>query len=300
MTCEFQKGLKEITLHVQSLLLEKFFAWCQDLGIHSPRHLTPALLSDYRRYRIQWVNAKGKRDEASTVNRHMIALRKFLEFLSSEGAVASSLVSALPYLKQPKRLPRNTLVHSQVMQVLKAVPSDSPIHIRDRAMLEVFYSSAIRREELAKLELSDVDYENGVIRINEGKGGKDRMTPVGVHAIHWLKAYVRSARPYIMSRFKQEHSRLFVSRGGKPLHKDNITGIVKKWGKAAKLEKSIGPHTLRRSCATELIRNGANPGPVKDILGHEDFQSLSDYVNLVAADLKEALAKFHPRERQSD
>jgi integrase/recombinase XerD len=296
-SCRIERGIKEETIHHQSLLLEKFFLWCRDLGLAYPRHLSPAILSDYRRFRIERVNAKGRRDEPSAVNRHLMALRKFLGYLKTEGAVPSSLVAGLPYLKQPRRLPRNTLLHGQVMKLLAAVPLDSPIHLRDRAILELFYSSAIRRQELSNLELADVDYENGLVRINQGKGGKDRMVPVGAHALRWLKNYVESARPALTRKLKDLHAKLFVSRSGRPLHRDNVSGIVRRCGRRAKLDKPVGPHVLRRSCATELIRNGASPGPVKDILGHEDFQSLSHYVHLVAADLKEAVRRFHPRER---
>lgn len=295
VNCQLE-GLSPLTVHVQSLLIEKFFAWCRPLEVVSPAQMTLELLADYRRHRIQCVNSRGRPDQPTTFNRHVVALRVFLGFLKDRGAIPGAILNVLKFMKEPRRLPKNTPVHQEMMKLLQSVPGDTPIHVRDRAILEVFYSSAIRRAELAHLTLLDPDLEHGLARINQGKGGKDRIVPIGVHAIDWIKRYLVSSRPYLM-KGKDEHGMLFVSKSGRPLKPDAMNIIVGRWSNAAGIEKKLSPHALRRSCATEMIRNGANPSDVKDLLGHDDFSSLGPYVKLVAADLKEAQAKYHPRER---
>jgi integrase/recombinase XerD len=123
------------------------------------------------------------------------------------------------------------------------------------------------------------------------------MAPIGVHAVDWIRRYLQTARPVLVGR-KDEHGKLFVSKSGKPMSPPEVTMLVSNCtGRLLGEDQRLSPHALRRSCATEMIRNGANPGHVKDILGHEDFQSLRAYVKLAAVDLKDALAKYHPRER---
>lgn len=290
------EGLAERTVYGRTGLLGKFIAWCRELEIVSPERLTLDLVADYRRHRIQSINTRGRRDRSFTVNTHLLSLRDFLTFLGAKGVVPSGLSAPLRYVKEPSILPRNVLKHTEVMAMMSRIPGDNPIHVRDRAILEVLYASAIRRDELIHLLRDDLDLEGGVIRIRHGKGQKERMAVIGRHAVEWLARYLEGARPALMG-MREEHGRVFVSKRGLPLDGSAVREIVRRWAKAAGIEKTVGPHTLRRSCATEMIRHGANPGHVKDILGHADFSSLNAYVRLAVVDLKETLRKYHPREK---
>ncbi len=180
--------------------------------------------------------------------------------------------------------------------MLHAIPLDSPLRVRDRAILELFYSSALRREELIQLRIEDLDLDAGLLRVEHGKGAKDRVLPVGRHAVEWLRRYLAHARPRLASTSVMT-SLVFLSKRGNPLDGPSVRGIVMRWAEAAGIAKAVSPHALRRSCATEMMRHGAGAGHVKDLLGHEDFSSLDAYVRLVITDLKEALEKHHPRER---
>jgi integrase/recombinase XerD len=135
------------------------------------------------------------------------------------------------------------------------------------------------------------------VRINLGKEGKDRVVPMGAHAVVWLRKYIVSARPALLGPGRIEADGLFLSWRGRPLNPDEISAAVERWRVALGMDKPVGPQALRRSCATELIRDGANSAHVKDILGHEDFSSLAAHVKLAVVDLKEALNRFHPREQ---
>jgi len=293
------RGLAARTVAGRRWLLAHFRAWCELLGVAEPDRLTRAILEDYRRYRIERLNARGRRDGLRTVNLHFEAVRQFLLFLGKRGAAAPSLAESLVPVKAQRRLPRHTLAHAEVLRILRTVPVDTPIHVRDRAMLEVLYSSGIRRQELIALAIDDLELEQGLVRVVEGKGGKDRIVPVGRHAVDWLRRYLSAARPVLVGR-REEHGRVFVTRRGRPLDGSAVREAVRRWAKAAGIGKPVTPHTFRRSCATEMIRAGANPAHVRDLLGHGDFGSLGAYVRLVAQDLKEALARYHPREKAVD
>jgi site-specific recombinase XerD len=258
-----------------------------------------AILADYRRFRIEAVNNRGRRDRPRTVNTHLLALRDFIGFLASKGELPGLLVDALKYVKEPRLLPRETLSHAEVMRVLEAVPQDTPIHLRDRAILEVFYSTGLRRQELADLELSDVDPEGEMLRVKSGKGGKGRMVPLGKMAGDWLGKYIVSARPSLLGR-DEDQGILFLSKSGQALPGNSVKEIVLRWSRVAGITKRVTPHTLRRSCATGMIRNRANAAHVKELLGHEDFSSLDAYIRLEIVDLKDAHRKFHPREQRRE
>jgi site-specific recombinase XerD len=182
------------------------------------------------------------------------------------------------------------------MRMIERIPGDTPIHVRDRAILEVLYATGIRRQELVDVTLSDIDLEGGVLRIECGKGSKGRVVPLGRAAVEWLGKYLQSARPALGG----ESPHLFISKSGARLSGNVVREIVQRWAKAAGVTKVVSPHTFRRSCATGMIRNRANPAHVKDLLGHGDFGSLQAYVKLEITDLKEAHRRFHPREQEGD
>jgi integrase/recombinase XerD len=292
------EGLSPRTVQGRAGLLARLVDWAAALGVGSPGHLTGSLLADYRRHRIQSVNRRGRRDGPFTVNTHLLALRDFVGFLAGRGELPAQLLDSLKYVKEPRLLPRETLTHAEVMRLLEAIPGTTPLDLRDRAILEVFYSTGIRRQELADLELSDVDLGGGALRVRSGKGGKGRMVPLGRNAADWLGSYLAHARPSLVS-LGGEGAWVFLSKSGRPLPGNTVKEIVLRWARAAGIGKAVTPHMLRRSCATGMIRNRANPAHVKELLGHADFSSLDAYVRLEIVDLKDAHRRFHPREQET-
>jgi integrase/recombinase XerD len=266
------------------------------LGIHALRDLSIAILEEYRRHRVQAVNAFGRRDRPQSVNLHLAALRDFLRGLIAKGVVPASLREAATPVKEPKLLPKGALTHREMMKLLERIPGVTAVNLRDRAMLELLYSSGLRRQELVDLKILDVDLDGGVVRVECGKGGKGRVVPLGRAAAEWIRRYLQAARPSLTGRGDDE-GWLFVSKSGAKLGGNVIREVVCRWAKAAGITKAVSPHTFRRSCATGMVRNRANLGHVKDLLGQGDFRSLQSYVRLEIADLKEAHRKFHPRER---
>jgi integrase/recombinase XerD len=293
------EGLRPRTVEAQVWLLGKFTVWCREAGLAKPADLTTELVGDYRRHRIERVNARGKKDTPQSVNLHLVALRSFLTFLERKGVVPALLKESIRKMKQPRRLPKPALSHEEVLRILERIPGESAVHLRDRAILEILYSTALRRQELVDLEVADVDVEGGVLVVQEGKGGKGRTVPLGSTAGAWVVRYLTAGRPTLMNG-SPGHDRLFVSKTGLPLTGNVVREIVLRWTRAAGIKKAVSPHTFRRSCATGMIRNRANPAHVKDLLGHEDYGSLGAYVCLEIVDLKDAHRRFHPREQERE
>jgi integrase/recombinase XerD len=193
--------------------------------------------------------------------------------------------------RRPRALPRPVLSREEVGKLLRAPNLKLPSGVRDRAVIEVFYSAALRLSELAQLETRDVDFDRGTLTVRQGKGGKERVVPLGETATAWLRRYVKEVRP----RWAGKSESLWVGQEGRPVSAGWIQTKVRRLGRKAGIGKPVTPHTLRRTCATHLLASGASPWAVKGILGHADFKSLGRYVSLGARELREIHEKTHPR-----
>ncbi len=284
------------TIDSRRSMLDRFATYVREAGVESPGRLTTDLLRAYLLYRRESPNARGKKDRPRSVNSHVLAVRRFVEFLARDGVVPATFVTALEYVKAPETLPKDVPTDAEIRKMLSSIDTTRATGFRDRAILEVLYSTGIRRQELIDLKVEDIDLAQGYVRVECGKGGKGRVDPIGRMAVDWVRRYLLVIRPELV-RGKPDPGWLFVSKSGGKLDGPSVRDAVMKAARAAGMEKKVTPHALRRACATELIRAGANPWHVKEILGHEDFRSLDAYAKLTILDLKEAHRKHHPRER---
>lgn len=171
--------------------------------------------------------------------------------------------------------------------------------LRDRAMLEFAYSTALRVAELHRVKVSDVDVTQEIALVCEGKGGKDRVVPIGRAALEWLNRYLSIARP-VLAKSRPEVEELFITYRSRGFSYSLLRAHLRKLGRVAKLSTNLTCHVFRRTVATEMLRNGASPAQVAALLGHEDLKSLSRYVASVAKELKKAHASSHPRESENE
>ena len=158
----------------------------------------------------------------------------------------------------------------------------------------MLYSTGIRVSELLGLNVRDVDLDNATAVVL-GKGNKQRVVPIGKTALRLLESYLKAVRPFLLK--KSDEQALFLNHAGERMPYHTVRRIVQRQAEAAGLEIKVTPHTFRRSCTTELIRGGANLYHVKEILGHENLETLKHYTKLTIEDLKKTHAKCHPRER---
>jgi integrase/recombinase XerD len=233
--------------------------------------------------------------KAQSLNLHIAAARTFLGYLAARGYVPTPLVGGLQGVKAPRLLPQGVLTHAQTRQLLTRVATGTPEGYRNRAMLEILYSSGLRAAELLGLNLRDVDAAHATAIVT-GKGNKQRVVPIGKTALRCLESYVKAVRPFMVR--DQAECALFLDRRGRRLPYHTLAQIVRAAAARAGLEGvRVTAHTFRRSCATELLRGEANMYHVKDLLGHETLNTLKHYAQLTIVDLKKTHAKCHPRER---
>jgi len=243
---------------------------------------------------------QGKADAASSRNNMLKVAKRFVKFLIEDGAIEEDPGENVDYAIEPKRLPRYVLTEGEVKRLLEAPDLSTVLGYRDRTILEVFYSSGIRRSELINLRLTDIDLDAGLLRVNAVKGNKDRMVPLGRIAGKFLKNYIKDVRPHLVKDPNDDH--IFLSLLGRKICKCMLGLRLKGYLKTAGIDKKVSIHTLRATCATHCLRGKKrgeqmHPRYLMELLGHSSMESLNPYLAVSIADLKEAHNRCHPRER---
>ena len=235
----------------------------------------------------------GQNYTKSTTARKLATLRSFYKFLIRRGLVSVNPLSTIRTPKQDKRLPK-CLDLEQVQKLLDAPGDGDLLAARDKAMLEVLYSSGIRVSELVDLEMADMDLQEGVLRVR-GKGRKDRLTPIGSQAIKALQQLLRAAQRRPQAASSQTAGRVFLNKHGQSLSTRSVRRKLDKYLVQAGLDPGISPHTLRHSFATHLLNNGADLRSVQELLGHQSLSTTQIYTHLSTGRMKDAYDGAHPR-----
>jgi len=271
--------------------LEVFAAWLdkERKGEHcvaAPADVTPQMLTDFL--------ASRKRSglASASVKIEAVALRIFFRFLLAQKAIAANPAEHLPIPRIERYLP-DTLRADAVAQLLAvAAQGHTPAARRDRAMLELLYSSGLRVSELCSARLENLDLDEGVIRVL-GKGGKVRLVPVGRSAVDALESYLASARPRLLSR--RTGAEIFLSVRGRKLTPQRVWQLVRFYAGVAGIETPVYPHLLRHSFATHLLEGGADLRIIQELLGHADISTTQVYTHVENTRLRAIHKKFHPR-----
>lgn len=221
-------------------------------------------------------------------------VRSFFAFLERRGLLLWNPAAELT-VPTSSPLPRTVLTEGQARRLMDAPPASSRTGLRDRAILETFYGTGLRRGECARLDVSDLDLGQGTLLVRDGKGHKDRMVPVPGRAAAALGAYLRDVRPALV-RNPTEPALFLTSWWGQRLSEISIAVLVRRYGRAAGIA-GVHPHVLRHACATHLLRGGADVRHVQAILGHKKLDTTALYTRVVIQDLRQVLAHAHPRER---
>jgi integrase/recombinase XerD len=241
----------------------------------------------------------GKPYQVSTIGLKVRSLKRFFEFLEKANII---LINPAEFIQEPKpagRLPRNILTSKELAIILDQPNLGTLAGIRDRTILEVFYSTGIRLEELCRLTIYDADLQGGMLRVNQGKGKKDRVVPLGKHAIKFLREYVTRVRPHLTRKNRTER-RLFINRLGAPISDQVVSIMIRTYARVAGLKKQVSAHTFRHTFATDLVKNGADIIAVQRMLGHSDLNTTQVYLRSAGVDVKSAHKKSHPRERERE
>ncbi|NHA13760.1 tyrosine recombinase XerC [Thioalkalivibrio sp. XN279] len=226
-----------------------------------------------------------------SIQRRLAAVRNLFAFLLREGVVQANPGVDITAPKAPRRLPGT--LDADAMGRLLDVRGDHPIATRDRAIMELLYSSGLRLAELAALETTDVDFGEGTVRVT-GKGAKTRIVPVGAKAREALRDWIK-VRPQLL---KTPSSAMFISRIGRPLSMRNIQARVEHWARRLGLPQGVSPHTFRHSFATHLLESSGDLRAVQELLGHADISTTQIYTHLDFQHLARIYDQAHPRARK--
>ncbi|WP_397475325.1 site-specific tyrosine recombinase XerD [Pusillimonas sp.] len=280
-----EDGLADNTLSAYRRDLTAFARWLRE---HQGKDIDTAQTADIQ----EWFASSHATSKAATANRRLAALKRYYLWALRQGRVGADPCLTLKAAKQAARFPK-TLSEDQVDALLQAPDNATPRGLRDRAMLETLYATGLRVSELVDLNLLDVNLNEGVVRVNMGKGGKDRLVPLGQEAAHWIERYAKEGRPQLLG--SRRCDALFVTARAAPMTRQSFWLIVRKYAKQADIHVPLSPHVVRHAFATHLLNHGADLRVVQMLLGHSDISTTQIYTHVARERLKTLHAQHHPR-----
>ena len=227
-------------------------------------------------------------NQASTLARHIASLRGFCKFLLIEGIIKEDPIENLSTPKGWKRIPK--IIGIEEVSALLSTPEGQKLSLRDRAMLATIYASGLRASEVVNIKTGDINFEGGFMRI-KGKGSKERVVPINDAAMATIVDYIKESRPRILKKRTSEY--LFLAKGGKPMTRQRLWQLIKKYSAGLSIE--ISPHTLRHCFASHLLDGGADLRALQKMLGHSDISTTQIYTKVTPERLRKVHKEHHPR-----
>lgn len=294
------EGYAASTLAGRRLHLRQFLDWCDARGLLTPDELTPAILERYRLWLYHLRQEDGSALSWATQANKLTAVRMLLAWATRAKRITMNPAAELTMPKLPKRLPRAVLTVSEMERVLAAPDLTTPLGLRDRAILEVLYSTGIRRMELVGLDAPDLDPERGTLFVREGKGKKDRLVPIGERAIRWTLRYLEHVRPTLIERAALRSTRhrstkaLFLTARATRLRATKLTDRLHQYLVKAGIEKPGSVHIFRHTMATLMHDAGADIRDLQEMLGHAQLSTTEIYTHVSIERLKAVHTRTHP------
>ncbi|MBC7185696.1 MAG: site-specific tyrosine recombinase XerD [Calditrichaeota bacterium] len=269
--------------------IERYVDFLQSRHVSAPDDVRPAMVTEF----LEALAAVGLC--VTSVARNLSAIRMFHRFLVAEELAETDPTETTRLPKRAQVLP-TVLDQYEVERLLEQPDAAEPLGVRDRAILEFLYATGVRVSELVAVQLSDILVEEGLVRVF-GKGGKERIVPIGEQAIFWVQRYVSEVRPRY-AQLARSRNALFIGVRGNPLTRKAVWEIMKKYARAAGIRKEVSPHSLRHSFATHLIEGGADLRVVQEMLGHADISTTQVYTHIDRQYLREVHRQYHPLEQR--
>ena len=277
-------------------LIGRFEAFAESRGVQQWPDVTHTHLLDYQIHVCAQLNKHGSPYAVAAQNLHLIVLDNLFRYLKRTGYMPQNPATDIELAREPQRLPKTVPAAKEIKRLLAVPDTSTVLGYRDRTMMEVFYSTGMRRMEVVNLKCQDVDLDHGLLVVRQGKGKKDRVVPLGRVAARYLETYLQGIRPELL-RGRPDTHHVFISRDGGPLCMRTIAQRLDRYAARVKLSAKVTPHIFRHACATHMIRNSANVRHVQELLGHAKLDTTQKYLSLTITDLKEAHARCHPREK---
>lgn len=286
------KGSSENSVVNRLVSLRNFFNWAEMRGIRQPREVTKPVLERYQRFLFHYRKANEEPLSFRTQHARVMHIQVFYRWLARENYILSNPASDLELPRKEKRLPRSFFTASEADAVINQANLAAPLGIRDRAILETFYSTGMRRSELGRLKVFDIDSDRGTVLICDGKGKKDRMVPIGDRALHWIDKYLREVRPQLA--IEPDEGFLFLTKDGLSITLDFLTFMVKRYVEAARIRKPGSCHIFRHTLATLMLEGGADIRYIQQMLGHSQLESTAIYTQVSLRKLRAIYLTTHP------
>lgn len=283
---KLEKNLSENSIESYRSDLQKFLNFVSKNNIDDPAEIGSDLISKF------FHEQKKEGLSASSSARYLSSIRGFFNYLYSNEYIKEDPTEKISSAKRSRKLPEVLSVH-EIEKILEEPDTNDKLGLRDKAILELLYSSGLRVTELIELKISDLFLDDEIIRVL-GKGSKQRLVPVGSSAIKWLEKYLTEARPLIMKKIRSKNYVFLNSRGSK-LSRMGVWKLVEKYSKQSGVDKEVHPHTFRHSFATHLLEGGASLRAVQEMLGHSDISTTQIYTHIDREYIKQVHKDFHPR-----
>jgi integrase/recombinase XerD len=289
---QLERNTKELSLQNRRNRLLQFLAWCDERGLTDLQEISMSILERYQRHLFLYRKKNGEPLGVTTQCDHLIILRSFFKWLTKRHILPSNPAADLEMPKRGERLPKDVLSQQEVETLLAFPDISTPKGLRDRAMLELFYGTGMRRAELASLTVSSINHEAGTVMIIQGKNRKDRMIPVSARACYWVRQYQEQARSQWVGF--PESDALFLSTDGQAVSLENLSTHVGQLFIKSGVRQSGSCHLLRHTMATLMLENGADLRWIQAMLGHSSILATQIYTKVSIKALREIYNATHP------
>jgi len=288
-------GLAEQTAAIRRSALNEFLRWCSRRSIVDACGITRDLLEQYQGHLFHRRKADGRPLALSTQVTRLNPIKAFCKWLARSRQVPFNPAADLVVPRVPRRLPGRVLTPAEADRVMHCPDTGTPSGVRDRAILEVLYSTGMRRMEVVRLSLADVLLDQCTAFVRRGKGGRDRVVPLGGRAVDWVGQYLSDVRGHLGGVGAE--SALFLTDYGEPFRRNRLGDLVKRYLGLAGIAIPGACHAFRHACATHMLENGADIRFIQSLLGHADLSTTQIYTRVSIGKLREVHARTHPTGR---
>ena len=289
------KNYSPRTVENRHLYLGYFITWCEERGVTRPQEVTKPILERYARWLYHLRREDGRPLSFRAQHSRLVPVRAFFKWAARQNLLLFNAASELELPKLEQRLPKAVLTAAEADQVLNQPDVEDVLGVRDRSILEVLYSTGMRRAEVIGLGRYDLDVDRGTVMVRQGKGRKDRMIPIGERALAWLDRYVTEVRPELV--VEPDDGTLFLTNEGTPFTPSRMTQLVRGYVVAAELGKSGACHLFRHTMATLMLEGGADIRFIQQMLGHAKLETTQIYTQVSIRQLKKIHSATHPGAR---
>ncbi len=286
------RNYSERTVESRRFALKVFLNWAAEREVTRAGQVTRPMLEAYQRWRWKCTRPDGRPLGWSTHHGQLGTVKHFFRWLTRQDVLLHNPASELELPRPEYRLPAAALSRAEVERLLGVPNVADPLGVRDRAMLELFYSSGLRRTELCHAGLTEMNLERRTLTVRRGKGKRDRVVPLGERACHWLERYLKEVRPRLS--LDPHEPACFLTGYGTAFNPDVLSRQVSAWMKAAGLTRKGSCHLLRHTCATHMLEGGADIRYIQQLLGHESLETTAIYTEVSIRQLQEVHARCHP------